>query len=309
MKTMSYEDDFEMLTLRHEYLKKIKNPESVDIRPWKHLATITAEIIYEKCRANFEKVGFDLCDVESIACVYLYAYLGVYSFEVNPASKERYMKSFFERNSRDPSLKEMDRAEKNMIINFLRQKLHHCSKVCERKSRNIVGARSKKYTFAYTELSKPAHPSDITKDYKKYGYRKVTSKELLEAKANAKKSGSRDLFDSKGFKIVEINDYSANMYSFGDIEDSDGNSAGWEEFIKKEEVVGFYSEETPEYLSNPEETLIKKQDDVAMDKDVNNFNNLESKNKKTMLKRFVNANKRNSRLTKEVKTARLLLKK
>jgi hypothetical protein len=308
-KTMSYEDDFEMLTLRHEYLKKIKDPDSVDIKPFKYLAMITAEIMYEKCRANFEKVGFDLSDIESISLVYLYAYLGVYSFEVNPASKERYVKSFQEKNSRDPNEKEIKRAEKNTIINFLRQKLHHCSRVCERKSRNIVGARSKKYVFAYTENSRPAHPSDITQDYKKYGYRKVTNKELLEAKEQAKKNRSQDLLDKNGFKIMEIQDYSMNMYGFHEMEDSNGLTTGWEEFVKKEEMVGFYMEENPEYLSDPEETLIKKQDDLTMAMDIDFFDNLEEKTKKTMLKKFVSSNKESSYLSEELKTARSILKK
>lgn len=308
-RTMSYEDDFEMLTLRHEYLKKIKNPESVNLKPFKYLATITAEIMYDKCRATFEKVGFEISDIESISVVYLLAYLGLYSFEVNPASKERFIKSFTQRNDREPTQKELEKAEKNIIITFLRQKLHHCSKVCERKSRNIVGARSKKYVFAYTEKSKPAHPSDITQDYKKHGYRKVTHKELLEAKERAKKNNSQNLFDINGFKIIEIQDYSMNMSSFVDIEDSEGQSKGWEEFVRKESMVGFYMEECPEYLSDPEESIIKKQDDLLATRDLNFFDNLENKSKKTMLKKFINLNKNNPRLTDELKTARCILKK
>ena len=123
-RTMSYEEDFEMLTLRHEYLKKIPNPELIDIKPFRYLAKVTARIMYDKCKANFEKVGFDVSDIESISNVYLFAYLGVYSFEVNPPSKERFVKSFQDRNGRDPDAKDIEKAEKNTIINFLRQKLH-----------------------------------------------------------------------------------------------------------------------------------------------------------------------------------------
>lgn len=191
----------------------------------------------------------------------------------------------------------------------MRQKLHHCSKVCERKSRNIVGARSKKYVFAYTEKSIPAHPSDITQDFKKYGYRKVTQKELSEAKELAKKNSTQSLVDKKGFKIVEIQDYSANTCSFNDMEDDNGSIKGWEEFIQKEENVGGYYEECAEYLSDPEESLMKKQEDLSVMEDLSNFSKLDAKSKSAILRKFINSNKNNKRLSEELKTARSILKK
>lgn len=308
-RAMSYDEDFEMLTLRHEYLKKIQNPESVNMKPFKYLANVTARIMYEKCRANFEKVGFDLADVESISNVYLFAYLGVYSFEVNAPAKERFIKSFEDKNGKQPSDKDIEKAEKNTIINFLRQKLHHCSKVCERKSRNIVGARSVKHVFAYTAKSTPSHPSDIIQDYKKHGYRKVNQKELLESKENSKKNRTQILTDKDGFRIVEIQDYSMNMCSFKDMEAEDGYGLGWEEFIQKEPMAGYYMEECAEYLSDPEESLIRKQDEVISMGENDFFENLEEKQKRSMLRKFISANKNNSRLSEELKTARSFLKK
>lgn len=308
-RTMSYEEDFEMLTLRHEYLKKIPNPELIDIKPFRYLAKVTARIMYDKCKANFEKVGFDVSDIESISNVYLFAYLGVYSFEVNPPSKERFVKSFQDRNGRDPDAKDIEKAEKNTIINFLRQKLHHCSKVCERKSRNIVGARSVKYVFAYTKDSKPSHPSNIIQDYKKYGYRKVNQKELVEAKEESKKNRSQSLVDKNGFRIVEIQDYSMNMSSFKDMEAEDGYGLGWEEFIQKEPMAGYYMEDCAEYLSDPEESLMKRQEDISIMGDADFFNNLEEKQKRSLLRKFISANKNNARLSEELKTARSFLKK
>jgi hypothetical protein len=306
---MSYDDDFEMLTLRHEYLKKIKDPESINIKPFKYLAKSTARIMYEKCQANFQKVGFDVSDIESISNVYLFAYLGVYSFEVNPASKDRFIQSFLDKTGKEPNEKDIEKAEKNTIINFLRQKLHHCSKVCERKSRNIVGARSVKYVFAYTKDSKPSHPSNIVQDYKKHGYRKVTHKELVEAKENSKKNSTQDLTDKDGFKIVEIQDYSMNMCSFKDMEAEDGYGLGWEEFVQKEPMVGYYMEECAEYLSDPEENLIKRQDEILSMSDKDFFSNLEEKQKRSMLRKFIASNKDNTRLSEELKTARSFLKK
>ena len=308
-RAMSYDDDFEMLTLRHEYLKKIKDPESIDIKPFKYLAKATAKIMYDKCKANFEKVGFDVSDIESISNVYLFAYLGVYSFKVNIAAKERFIASFTDKTGREPDQKDIEKAERNTIINFLRQKLHHCSKVCERKSRNIVGSRSVKYVFAYTKDSKPSHPSNIVQDYKKYGYRKVAHKELVEAKENSKKNHTQNLTDKDGFMIVEIQDYSMNMCSFKDMEAEDGYGLGWEEFIQKEPMAGYYMEECAEYLSDPEENLIKRQDDVISMGDSDFFNNLEEKQKRSMLRNFITANRDNVRLSEELKTARSFLKK
>jgi hypothetical protein len=307
-RSMNYEEDFEMLTLRPEYFKKIPNPESVNIQPYKYLAALTAKAMYEKCKANFEKVGFDVEDIKSIATVYLLTYVGVYDFSVNEAARDRFLVSFLDRYGRDPDDKEIEKGNRNTAINFLRQKLHHCSKVCERKSRNIVGARSKKFVFAYTSESKAAHPSEITQDYKKYGYRKIAKKEFDLAKEAARKAGTQELIDAEGFRIVEINEYSANMYGLSEMSNDKEEGTDWESFVQKENFVGFYMEESPEYLSDPEEALMKKQDELSTMKDHSFFENLDPKLKKNMIKRFINANKGNKRLSEELKTARNFLK-
>jgi hypothetical protein len=312
-RTMNYADDFEMLTLRHEYFKKIKDPKSVNIGPYRYLAVVTAKIMYDKCRANFEKVGFDISDIESIAIVYLMAYLGLYSLEINQPAKEKFINYFEEKNKTPPTKKDFDKAEKNNIINFLRQKLHHCSKVCERKSRNIVAARSKEYVFAYTSKSKPSHPSDITQDYKKHGYRKVGKTELVEAKKRAKQTRTQDLTDKDGFKIVVIKEYSENMVNFSHMQTNSSNHerqefTNWEDFIQKNNLVGLYSEENPEYLIDPEQTMINKQNELTSSMEMQFFMELDDKSRKDMLKKFINSNKGNPRLSNELKVARSYLK-
>jgi hypothetical protein len=47
----------------------------------------------------------------------------------------------------------------------------------------------------------------------------------------------------------------------------------------------------------------------SMAMDINFFDNLEEKSKKTMLKKFISSNKENSHLSEELKTARSILKK
>lgn len=305
-----YKDDFEMLTLRHDYIRKIKDPKKVDIKPFKHLASITAEAMYEKHRSTFEKVGFDFADVESIGMVYLFIYLGAYSFKENSKAKERFLKYFQDKNSRKPSQKEMDRTERNLIINFLRQKMHGCSVICERKSRNIVGAKGKKFIFAHTKDSVPAHPEEIIQDRKKYGYRKVTLKEFLEAKEIARLNRSQELLDKDGFRIVQIQEHSVNTYLFSLIEKefNNGTFSRSTEFLRKDYMPGFYYEDTPEYLSDPEETLIKKQEELADVKDIEDFNKIELKTRRSIIRRFIESNKDNPRLISEIKTARAILR-
>ena len=304
-KILSYEDDFEMVILRHDYIRKIPNPDKIDIGPYKGLAAITARILYEKCQATFNKVGYDSSDIENIANTYLLAYLGLYSFEVNEANKERFIRFFTDKNGRAPVENDFKNVERNLIINFIRQKLHHCSTVCERKSRNIVGAKSKKITYAFTVNSVPCNYVDIAENYAKFGYRKV---EIIELK-QAKFRNSADLKDKDGFKIVEVFEYAGNIIGFDDLSVKvERDREAIVDYIQPSYMAGYYTQENAELLTDPQNDLLRKEQELMDMESEDNFNNMKSSEKKKLLKKFIEKNTSHKYLSQELRTARLLLK-
>ena len=122
-KQYKYKDDFEMLMVRHEFLSKVKNVDPIWNEKFKSTVNITASIMYSKLRHNFEKVGYDVGDIVSIANCYMIGYMGLYSIERNEKVRQKIVESFKTRLDREPTQQELDRKERINLMSFLRQKI------------------------------------------------------------------------------------------------------------------------------------------------------------------------------------------
>ena len=289
MKKYNFRDNFEMVYLRHEYLRKIDNPSSINIEPYKALIDLTARSIYRKFKSQFEPIGFDEDDLISIASVYLTSYLGLYGFKAKPEYLHNYVAHYVEKHGVKPSKAEVKRIERNQIINFLRQKLRHCATVCARKTRNIVVGRDIKVAFAETANSKKVCEDLLLDDYKKHGHRKVTKTELKEIKENTNNSLDGTLYDRNGFRIIEV-ERSNTGITTSDYRDILDNYTGM-------------------FYSTPDELLDDKETDMELSKNKDIFDNMDKKKRKKMIAKFIRTNKGKKHLKTELKQARLLLKK
>jgi len=255
-KQYNYRDDFEMVYLRHEYLSKIKYIDPAWIEHNKPIVNTTAIKMFNKLKPNFQVVGFDVEDLKSITNIYMVAYMGLYSLENNKKARDVFVRKYKTRTNQNPTQKDFVRAERNNLINFLRQRLQHCAKLCERKSRNIKVGREKRGIFAETEGSVPASHELIISEYKRLGYRKVTQKEFKEAKAQSRIDGLNEIVDKNGFKILEIQILSNGIT----IEDY--------ALITQEHHNNIY-------YNNPECMMLDYEESVELESYRNKFNNLD----------------------------------
>ena len=295
-KEANYKDSFEELYLRHDYLKRIKQFDEVDLKQYETIVKVTSKIMYDKFKITYNKVGFYYDDIVSISRVYLYAYLGVYSFKANPNKYDDFKQGFVDRKGRQPSDEEMARSERNIIINFMRQKLRTCSAFCERKSRNIVVGRNEKKAFAFTDFSIPASDDLILEDPKLFGYRSLSKNEFDTINKNSSKK-SKELFDFKGYKVFEIESLSQIPISFNITHQSENGD--------ETQIADLFN-----MLSTPsiESQILDIEEEVDLDINKMKFDSLETSKRKLMLKNFILKNNKNKYLKEELYEAKKMLK-
>ena len=297
-KKANYQDSFEDLYLKHDYLTRVKEY-STPIKNYENLVKITSTLMYERHKMVFYKVGFAIDDIVNISWVYMHSFLGIYSFEANPESLDKFKASFESSKGRLPTEEEIAHKERNNIINFLRQKLQTCAIFCERKSRNIVASKGDVEYFALTQRSIPISYNLLLEDYDFYGYRKVSESEYRTAKAEASKLKTKEIKDSYGFKIISVNTYSEIPISLFTTNFDGPDSAA----SRKEVMEVIHSAFSP----SVEEFVLELEDDIYLSKHEKDFESMESKKKKSMLKKFISDNSNNPRLKKEIRTARKIL--
>jgi hypothetical protein len=288
----TFNSDFEAVYLRHDYLKRI-DPSKVDMKEYNKflkISTITGKMMYEKYKFNFNKVSFSEDDVVCVANVYLYSYLGLYSIRSNPGTKTNkcYLDNYRQKYGRYPSEEEIEHRERNTLINFLRQKLQHYSTLCSRKARNIVIGKDIRIAVAETKDSQNVSQGALHSEYKKFGYRKITAKELKEAKQIAMENKAENLFDKFGYKIIEID------MPYDGITLDDFNQI-------------FYSNKMDEYTNSPEQLLCNLEEEVETSSFKQKFDSLSKNRKRRLLLHFINKNKNDPEYKKELTTARKML--
>lgn len=290
-KKYNYKDNFEMLYLRHEYITKDKKMEGKYVKEYAPIVHTTAKIMYDKLYPNFNKVGFDLEDIIGITNIYMLGYMGQYSLKNNPKEYDRYVQKYKERYGFDtePTEKEIEKSERNHLINFLRQRLQHCSTICARKARNITVGKDRRGIFAETPNSTETCQENILNEWNDYGYRKVTKKEFKQAKKEARKVGSKELFDNKGYRMFEIEILNGGI-------------------SHEDYSLIFKSTQHNKFLMTPETRLIHKEENKIFENNMERFNKLSNLAKRRKLIQFIRKNKDNKLLKKELTLARKMIK-
>lgn len=288
-KQYNYQDDFEMLMVRHEYISKVKNPDPNWIAKFEPIVNTTALLMYEKLKPNFSKVGYELDDVKMITNCYMIGYMGLYSLERNESAKQKIFESYNKRFDREPTPQELAKKERINLISFLRQRLQHASTICSRKARNITMGSDKRAAYAFTSESVPASDELIFENGENLGYRKITKNELKDIKLRARVERSKELTDESGFKVIEI-----EILNDG-ISEYDYNHL-------------FLDEKVDIYGSSPEKVFIHKEKDKDLVLMKEEFNELDAKGKRDCLRNFIDAFKGNIKYKEELTTARKLLK-
>jgi hypothetical protein len=286
-KRLNFNDDFELLYLRHEYIERAKKlGKDLDpslVKKYAGIVHTTAKIMYAKLRPNFQKVGFDEEDFVAITNMYMLSYMALYSIQTN----QEEMDDLLRKKKGKLSESEILRIDRNRLINFLRQRLYHCSTLFARKARNITVGEDKRGFYAATEKSKDVPKDLLLKNYKKFGYRKLTLKEFKEAQRIAKENGTPNLVDKNGFEVfkVEVLNQGLSEYDF--------------QLLSQNDKGAFY---------NPPDVILQNtEDEIALEAFRIRFQNLDQAGKRELLTTFIETNDGDKSLKDEVRLAKRLL--
>ena len=285
----TYQDNFEMLIVRHDYLKRVEDVDSRWLKDYEPIVKTTASIMFQKLKPNFAKVGYDLDDIEAITNCYMISYMSLYSLERNEAALERINNTYTRRFGRPATEAEISRKEKINMMSFLRQRLQHASVICARKARNITVDHDRRATYAFTAIAVPASEEAIYKDGADLGYRKVAKAELKEIKKAAKANRSKELYDENGYGVLEI-----ELLSDG-ITEGDYKSL-------------FIDENTDIYHVSAERSLSLVEEDVDMALMIEEFFEMTKKEKRSCLKDFIDLYRNDKKYGIELSAARKMLK-
>ena len=275
-KRYNFKDDFEMLYLRHDYIEKAGHLDGSLVKKYAGIVYTTAKIMFNRL-TNFEKVGFTVEDLIATTNIYMLIYMTLYSIKTNQKELEAVLDK---RNVTSLPESEIERIDRNRLISFLRQKIHHCGTLCARKARNITVGRDRRGIFAYTANSVPTSEETILNDYEQYGYRKVTQKEY-----NAAMEQGGELKDKDGFNIFVIERL------------NDG--------IEKEEYRLLMESYRSHEYDSPEAILQQKE----LENQMIGFRRKTPEQQGKILRKFISKNRDNESLKKEVNLARKMLTK
>ena len=284
-KHLGVNDNFELLYLRQDYLKRAGQLDETLIKKYSNIVAITAKIMFNRL-TNFEKVGFTEEDIVVITNVYMLSYMALYSIQRNPKELEKVLKK---RKVEHLPEEEIQRIDRNNLINFLRQRLRYCGVLCAKKARNITVGIDRRGVFAETKTSQPVTKELILNDYEKYGYRKVKNKEYKNIVARTRLEGKKELTDVDGFKIIKIEILN--------------------EGINREDYRIFTESNTSFTYQQPDIILetLESERDLELKKE--QFNTLPQKKRKIILSSFIRKNKNKESFRKEINLAKKILKK
>ena len=287
MKKYNYQDQFEMVYLRHEYADRCVNLNQEYIEEFTGIIYTTARIMFYKHYPEFHRLGFELEDIVTVTSMYLMYYMELYSLRNNLKNRKKYIKKYLQKNNKKPTDNHISYYDRNSMINFLRQKLSHMSTICSRKARNVCVGVDKKFVFAATNDTTLVDNEVLLEDHKKYGYRKVTTKEFKEMKRRAKNNRDRFLTDGKGFHAVEV-----NIKNTG---------------IHERDYSLLFNTNINSYCTDPEKFLINMEESKEFTRYHTIFDKLQNDIKIKKLSNFIRKNKNNKYLKEEILIARKML--
>lgn len=170
---VTYQDQLELRYLRWDYLVKVANPKESLLLSKEKIVRYAARRAYYKYMYEFNFMSMDLEDVENIARVYTVSYLGLYSMDKNPQKKERFKKSFEEKEKRKTRKADIDKKDNYSLIAFLEQRLLECAHVLRQYCKGEAG-------FIYYSVFYRVHgdqwPTDdeLINSPKRYGWERLT---------------------------------------------------------------------------------------------------------------------------------------
>jgi hypothetical protein len=169
---VTYQDQLELRYLRWDYLVKVANPKESLLQSKDKIVRYAARRAYYKYMNEFAFMNMELEDVENIARVYTVSYLGLYSMDKDLKKKERFKKSFEEKEKRKAKRADIEKKDNYSLIAFLEQRLLECAHVLRQYCKGEAGFA---YYSVFYRVDGDQWPTDdeLISSPKKYGWERL----------------------------------------------------------------------------------------------------------------------------------------
>lgn len=302
VKNANYQDSFEELYMRYDYLKRIESIDENQLKKHALVITKTSRLMYDKYQHTFNKISFYYDDIYSITSIYATIFFGLYSYDKDPKQISSFRESYFTKNGIYPTQEMIDKRERNLLISFLRQKLMTCNEFCTRKARNVVVNKEEDCYFIQINPQAKPHPKHYNVEFFEqpnyFGYRALTPEEMevvnMEMKLN--KTSGNPMFN--GAQVVVIKKPSCSVFPLAVFKSSTDGDSG-------EDISSLF---IPNEIHSSLNQLEDDSENYHLEKYKYDFNSMSSDDKKELLKSFILTNKSDLNYKSEVKTARSMLK-
>lgn len=286
-KKISTSDNFELAYLRHQYVRKSKyNPTVEEMAPYIKIVENLSRNTFFTYYNLFKTVGMYLDDVVSIGQVHLVSFLNLFALEKMEVKQDEWIEKWLLKHKGiSPEPKDFLQQNKANFSLFYKQRMEDLVRICKQKLRNIKGQSSEEYIAFIGNSDLPKDPTKLIKDYEEHGFKKIDlpTFKSIRKKTNARNNVMAFRFNDSWYICFPVPQRDLEI---GDLIASDVNP----------------------YLN----THNKRPDQVYNDKETEKFeelfNNKPSDKKVLILKKFIAKNRNKCEYSKEVSTARKLLK-
>jgi hypothetical protein len=284
---ISSKEDFELCYLRHQYLRKAKgNPTIEEMTPYMKIVENLSKNTFFTYYNLFKTVGMYMDDVVSIGQVHLVSFLNLFALEKMPEKMDDWiLNKWLLKGKGQPQPKDFLQQNRANFSIFYKQRMEDLVRICKQKLRNIKGQSAEEYLAFIGKSDLPRDPTKLIKDHEEYGFKKLdfTTFKKIRKRSNVKNNVAAFKFGDSWYVCFPIPQ-------------------------RDLEIEDLIASDVNPYLN----THNRRPDQVYNDKEAEKFeeifNNKSNDKKMLILKKFIAKNRNKSEYSKEVSTARKLLK-
>lgn len=207
-------DEFELCYLRHQYVRRCTySPTNEEIESYMKLANKFIYNTYFTYLSLFRAVSFSQDDLASIARVHVVSFICLFSLEQCPDKMEEFKESFALYKFRDALESDIISKNRANFTMFFKQRMQDLVRVCRQKSRNIRGKILEEFSCFVGGSQPPANHNLIFKEHESLGFKKIDNAafKAIRKKADVDADATLFQFDNKWY-IALTTDHSPLSY-------------------------------------------------------------------------------------------------
>lgn len=206
--TVKISDAFELIYLRHDYLRKVGNPAPGRLEEFEDIVTNMSKLFFAKNQAHVKMIGMELEDIQNIFRVFVVSFIGMSGLYENPDKMSNFVKLHKKRfgQESEPTKQDVFVKERYDLSRFLRQRMKNLIDKFKnsKKAKSITGYIREKTCIVANKKAQGVEGLSSLEDYKKHGYSKISKKKYLQEVSLSKVPNKNDFVNKEGKHFLVV---------------------------------------------------------------------------------------------------------